>query len=94
MPENAAFLATVYGRVQGVNFRLFVVRCAREMQLKGYVRNLLDDGALEVYVEGGKEQLDELLGHIYHGPSRAEVDRVDVRWSEYSGNFKSFEVRR
>lgn len=94
MPENAAFLATVYGRVQGVNFRLFVVRCAREMQLKGYVRNLSDDGALEVYVEGEKKQLDKLLNHIHGGPSRAEVDRVDVRWSEYSGNFKSFEVRR
>lgn len=94
MPENAAFLATVYGRVQGVNFRLFVVRCAREMQLKGYVRNLSNDRALEVYVEGEKKQLDKLLNHIHNGPSRARVDRVDVKWSEYSGNFKSFEVRR
>ncbi len=94
MPGLAAFLATVRGRVQGVNFRIFVVRYARALELKGYVRNLSDGGALEVYVEGGKEQLDELLGHIYHGPSRAEVDRVDVKWSEYSGNFKSFEVRR
>jgi acylphosphatase len=94
MPENAAFLATVYGRVQGVNFRLFVVRCAREMQLKGYVRNLSSDRALEVYVEGEKKQLDKLLNHINGGPSRARVDRVDVKWSEYSGNFKSFEVRR
>jgi acylphosphatase len=94
MPENAAFLATVYGRVQGVNFRLFVVRCAREMELKGYVRNLLDGGALEVYVEGEKEHLDKFLGHIHSGPSRARVDRVDVKWSKYSGNFRSFEVRR
>jgi acylphosphatase len=92
--ENAAFLATVYGRVQGVNFRLFVMRCAREMELKGYVRNLLDGGSLEVYVEGDKERLDDFLGHIHSGPSQARVDWVDVKWSEYSGDFKSFEVRR
>ena len=94
MTENAAFLATVYGRVQGVNFRLFVMRCAREMELKGYVRNLLDGRSLEVYVEGDKERLDDFLSLIHSGPSHARVDRVDVKWAEYSGNFRNFEVRR
>ncbi len=92
MPETAAFRAVVYGRVQGVNFRLFVVRCARALELEGYVRNMSNGSELEVYAEGGKKQLDELLDDIYRGPSRARVDQVDVSWSEYSGDFRGFQV--
>ena len=93
MSELAALLATVHGRVQGVNFRLFVIRRARALGLKGYARNLPGGRAVEVYAEGEKTGLRELLGHLRSGPSMARVDRVDVKWSSCSGSFTDFQVR-
>ncbi|GAF85432.1 unnamed protein product, partial [marine sediment metagenome] len=51
MADSASLQATVYGRVQGVFFRAFVSRCARELGLTGYVGNL-PDGAVEIMAEG------------------------------------------
>jgi acylphosphatase len=93
MSQLAAVLATVHGRVQGVNFRFFVLRNATALGVKGYVKNLSDGRALEVYAEGEKENLDELLGYLNIGPPRAEVRRVDVKWSPYRGSFKDFGLK-
>jgi acylphosphatase len=93
MSQLAAVLATVHGRVQGVNFRFFVLRNATALGVKGYVKNLSDGRALEVYAEGEKENLDELLGYLNIGPPRADVRRVDVKWSPYRGSFKDFGLK-
>jgi acylphosphatase len=92
MAELASFLATVHGRVQGVFFRDFVQWHAEALGLAGYVRNL-PGRVVEVYAEGEKEKLLELLRYLELGPPRARVEKVDVNWSEYSGSFGGFEVR-
>jgi len=93
MTKIAAFYATVHGRVQGVNFRYFVARNARGMGLKGYVINRQDGLTVEVYAEGEKDKLNKLLSLLYSGPSRAEVDHVNVEWSKAQGLFNQFEVK-
>ena len=93
MPELASFLATVHGRVQGVFFRAFVESYAQALGLTGYVRNLPGGRALEVRAEGEKTRLEELLKRIHTGPRLARVERVDVEWSGYSGEFRGFQVR-
>ena len=93
MPELACLEAIIYGLVHGVNFRYFVLHCARELGLTGYVRNLLLQRAVEVHAEGEREGLEQLLRQLYTGPRAARVERVEVNWSEYSGAFDRFEVR-
>jgi acylphosphatase len=93
MPELACLYAVAHGRVQGVNFRDFALRWARTLGLTGYVRNLPDGGSVEVRAEGERGHLEQLLEHIKVGPRAARVDRVDVKWSDYTGNFKAFEMR-
>ena len=93
MLEQASLLAVVHGRVQGVYFRAFVRNHAEVLGLKGYVRNLSGGRAIEVSAEGEKTKLDELLGHLNIGPSRAKVEHVDVKWSEYTGRFKDFQLK-
>ncbi len=85
--------ATVYGRVQGVYFRYFVRNVARKLSLKGYVRNLASGDAVEVQAEGEKPQLDRLLEQLKAGPPGAWVKRVEVDWSDYSGQFDNFSIR-
>lgn len=93
MSDLARLSATVYGRVQGVCFRYFVLLEARKLDLRGYVRNCVSGDAVEVRAEGEKPRLDELLERLEVGPSEARVKRVEADWSDYSGRFANFTVR-
>jgi acylphosphatase len=81
----------VRGRVQGVFFRASTQREARRLGLTGWVKNR-QDGAVEVCVEGEEEELKELVAWAHHGPTAARVERVDVRWRGYAGEFPDFRI--
>jgi len=82
----------VYGRVQGVFFRANTRERARELGLTGYVRNM-PDGSVEAVIEGEKDRVDELISWMHIGPPLARVDRVEVEYQEYRGEFRDFTVR-
>ena len=65
----------VEGRVQGVGFRFFVERAARQLGLAGYVKNL-GDGRVEVYAIGPPAQLEDMKRRLEQGPRAARVERV------------------
>ena len=92
MSSKADFQAVVHGLVQGVSYRHFVLRNAQMLNLAGYAKNLRDD-SVEVVAEGEREQLEQLLVRLKMGPREARVDKVDLKWSEYSGKYGWFEVR-
>ena len=62
----------VRGRVQGVGFRYFVQRRAREQGLDGWVRNR-EDGAVEGEAAGPPAALERFLAALRQGPSSARV---------------------
>lgn len=92
MPDLAHIKALVHGRVQGVYYRAFTSRIAKSLSLKGYVRNVTG-GDVELEAEGEKDVLEELLRHLKTGPAGASVEKIDVKWSEYLGLYKAFDVR-
>jgi acylphosphatase len=65
----------VYGGVQGVGFRDFVRRRARDLELDGYVRNLAD-GTVELEATGTSDALARLRDLVAQGPSGATVSHV------------------
>jgi acylphosphatase len=85
-------LAVARGQVQGVSFRYFILSKARSLGLKGYVRNLPEGRSVEVVAEGEREGLEELMGHLDQGPPGADVQGVDVRWTEASGRYEDFRI--
>jgi len=87
-----AFVATIYGRVQGVGFRYFTQNRATALGLVGYVRNRWD-GTVEVLAEGEEERLRRLLSQLQVGPRSAQVEKVEVRWQELSGKYMAFRMR-
>jgi len=93
MADLASVQAIVFGRVQGVYFRAFTSRRARELGLAGYVRNLPDGRAIEVQAEGERNQLERLINHLKDGPPGARVERVETSWSEYAGSYSGFSIR-
>jgi len=66
----------VQGRVQGVGYRYFVLRAARELGLSGWARNL-PDGSVEVVAEGSEAALASLEESLREGPSFARVSAVE-----------------
>jgi len=81
----------VRGRVQGVFFRASAQREAKRLGLTGWVRNR-SDGSVEILAEGEEDQLKELIAWSNRGPSAARVERVDVRWRSFSGDFFDFRI--
>lgn len=49
-----------YGDVQGVGFRYRAKYAAQSLELTGWVQNL-DDGSVEMEVQGYAEQIDQML---------------------------------
>ena len=92
MSDLASVQATVYGHVQGVFFRAFTARRAKELGLSGYVRNL-PEGAVEVQAEGERKQIEELINYLKVGPPAAKVERVATNWSEYTGSYSDFNIK-
>ena len=82
---------SVAGRVQGVWFRESCRDRALAAGVAGWVRNL-DDGRVEVVLEGPPAAVDEVVAWCRQGPPRARVDRVDVVDEEPVGE-RGFRVR-
>lgn len=65
----------VSGRVQGVGFRWFVARKARQLRLAGWVKNRAD-GSVEVAAAGERPALELLEAAVVAGPPGAQVEHV------------------
>jgi acylphosphatase len=65
----------VSGRVQGVGFRVWTVRRASALGLRGSVRNL-GDGGVEVEAEGPLGAVQRLVELLRRGPALAQVREV------------------
>ena len=67
----------VTGRVQGVGFRYFTVRCANDLGICGWVRNL-PDGSVETAIQGPGETVKEMIGLLKQGPGAANVSGMEI----------------
>jgi acylphosphatase len=82
----------VSGRVQGVFFRSETSYEAEKQGVKGWIRNL-PDGKVEAIFEGEEESVKELVEFCRQGPRGAKITKVDVKWENYKGEFRSFEIK-
>jgi acylphosphatase len=67
----------VSGRVQGVFYRDTCQRVARELGVRGTVRNC-SDGTVEVVAEGKRDAVDQFLVWCRSGPPHAVVSRISI----------------
>ncbi|MFH1126235.1 MAG: acylphosphatase [Candidatus Altiarchaeota archaeon] len=81
----------ISGMVQGVFFRANVRDKAVSLDLKGWVRNLLD-GRVEVVAEGEEEKLFMLHEYASSNPGYAKVDDVQADFEKPKSEFKDFRI--
>lgn len=83
----------IFGVVQGVGFRYFTFRNAKNLGLKGYVKNL-EDGSVEALFEGENEKIKKMLELCKKGPTLARVERIEILEEKEieKSEFNDFEI--
>lgn len=82
----------VSGRVQGVYYRQTTLKVAAELEVSGWVKNLMD-GRVEALIEGDADAVDTMVEWCKKGPSSAKVTQLENFEEEYKGEFEKFRVK-
>lgn len=82
----------VYGIVQGVFFRNTTLSVARQLGIKGYVRNE-EDGSVAIAAEGRDSDLEEFIAYCKVGPEAAVVEDIVIEEGSIE-NHHEFEIIR
>ena len=77
--------------VQGVFFRVETRDRARSLGLAGWVTNARD-GTVRAAFEGDEERVRSMVDWCGRGPSGAQVDDVEVTWTDPEGE-QGFTIR-
>ena len=82
----------ISGRVQGVYFRLFAQKKAKQLGIKGYDKNLVD-GRVEIMAQADNSSIESFIKWSNKGPITARVDEVEVSEWPIEEQFTTFEIR-
>lgn len=80
----------INGIVQGVFFRDFVKENAERCNVKGFIRNL-EDGRIEVFLEGNVDDVNKMIEICKTGPKHSQIKNVEEKEERFQ-DFKNFKV--
>ena len=80
----------ISGTVQNVFFRAFVKENAEKYNVKGFIRNL-EDGRIEIFLEGDLDAVDKMVELCQKGPKYSQIQGVEIK-EEKVQDFKEFKV--
>ena len=92
MTDVLSVKVKITGRVQGVCFRAETRNAARNIGLKGYVRNLAD-GSVEALFQGSPADVEEMLKWCRKGAPASRVDQVIRESVPSQDDLTGFEIR-
>lgn len=81
----------VKGHVQGVGFRYYCYRTAKEFGISGYAKNLYN-GDVEILAQGVEGVLKDYIKCMKIGPSASRVTTLRIEEAQYDDKMKTFEV--
>ena len=82
----------ITGAVQGVFFRQFIKQHADKNKIVGFIRNL-EDGKVEIFIEGDKENVDIMVELTKRGPPHSQIRDIEEK-EEHFQDFKEFKILR
>lgn len=85
------FKIIVTGLVQGVGYRYFCYRKAKEYSLNGFAENLVNGNVL-IEVEGNAESLESFTQDIKIGPYGAYVKSVYTEELPLNNDYSGFRI--
>ncbi len=87
-----ALHARVYGRVQRVGYRRFILDSAQELGLSGYVKNE-GDGSVTIFAQGDETILEKFIEMMKSPPPPAYVKSIDIREAKPRPALKYFTIK-
>ena len=81
----------VRGKVQGVYFRQNAQRICNEYGVTGWVLNV-DDCSVEAILEGDNNSVKDAISWFRVGPPDAHVEKIELSYDRYSGEFEDFKI--
>jgi len=94
MDKNKSFDIIVKGLVQGVGFRYFTKKKAKDLGINGYVENL-SDKTVHIVVEGKEKEINIFLEWLHSGPSSSIVEELHYYALDLNDQtFKPFYIKR
>jgi len=87
-----AFQVRVYGRVQRVGYRGFVLDSAQELGLSGHVKNE-KDGSITIFAQGNEDALEKFIDMLKSPPPPAHVKSIDVKEAKPRPAIKYFTIK-
>jgi acylphosphatase len=84
------FNIVVHGKVQGVFFRKTTQDKARELGVKGKVKNM-PDGSVYIEAEAEHEKLRDFILWCRKGPLKANVKKLELREGKFM-NYSDFDI--
>ncbi len=82
----------VSGRVQGVYFRMFTQKKAKQIGINGCARNL-SDGRVEIIAEADHGSIEKFIKWCHKGPVTARIDHVEIAELHSDEALTSFEIK-
>lgn len=80
----------ITGTVQGIFYRAFVKENAEKLNVKGFVRNL-EDGRVEVFLEGNPEEIKKMINLCKKGPKHSMIKSAEEKVERFQ-DFKTFKI--
>ncbi len=74
----------IRGAVQGIFFRQFIKDNAEKNDARGFVRNL-EDGRVEVFIEGDLENVGKMIELCKKGPKHSQIRNVEEKEEKFQG---------
>ena len=82
---------SIYGDVHNIGFRTWAKDLAVKLGLSGWVRKA-SDGSIEIFIQGGKDPINNFLSLCWDGPKMAYVDAVLATESSSDSTLIKFKV--
>jgi acylphosphatase len=87
-----AIQARVYGRVQKVGYRRFILDTAQELGLSGYVKNERD-GSVTIFTQGDEAVLERFIETMKSPPQPAYVKSINIKEVKPRPAIKYFTIK-
>lgn len=78
------------GSVTSMFFEQFVLESAKRLDVRGYMRKL-EDGRMEIFIEGNKDKVDEMAALCKKGSEHTQIRSVEEK-NERFQDFKDFKI--
>ncbi len=91
--KNNELEIEVFGRVQGVGFRLTVQAYAKKNDLNGFIFNR-DLGSVIILIQGNKKKIDGFLSWLQTNPGFSRIDSLQYNWRANIKVYDDFKIIR